>query len=102
MRRATFLISAMVVAILVAGGVALAKNISCPKRGNDVCLGTHNNDTMTGTSGADTIDVSGDPSSGTDRVDCGAGDGDTDTVTRDPGDEIAPNTCDGDVVTNVP
>jgi Ca2+-binding RTX toxin-like protein len=53
------LISAIAVAMLLAGGVALAKNIKCPNRDNNLCVGTNQNDTMTGTRSSDTIKARG-------------------------------------------
>jgi hypothetical protein len=59
MRRTALLITAMAVAILVAGGVALAKTISCAKQDGRVCLGTNNADVITGTNKADIIKARG-------------------------------------------
>src|SRR5215218_8357072 len=59
MRRTILLLTAVAVAILLAGGVALAKNISCARQGGNVCVGTNNADTITGTNRADTIKARG-------------------------------------------
>jgi hypothetical protein len=45
MRRTLLLLSTMVVALLLAGGVALAANITCP---GGPCTGTEQNDRITG------------------------------------------------------
>ena len=58
-RRAIFLITAMAVAMLLAGGVALAKNISCARQDSRVCKGTNNNDLITGTNRGETIKARG-------------------------------------------
>jgi hypothetical protein len=54
-----------------------------------------------GFGGADTINVSGDPTTAADSVNCGDGDGITDTVTRDPRDTITPS-CASDTIITVP
>ena len=62
---------------------------------------------MSGSEGGDTINVSGDTinvsgDGGNDTVGCGGNDEDTDTVTKDAGDSILGNLCDGDTIINVP
>jgi hypothetical protein len=59
MRRATFLITTMAMVILLAGGVALAKNISCARQDTRVCKGTNNPDVITGTKRGETIKARG-------------------------------------------
>jgi hypothetical protein len=59
MRRTTLLITAMAVAILVAGGVALAKNISCARQDGRVCVGTNKADVITGTNKSERISARG-------------------------------------------
>lgn len=59
MRRTAILAGAMAMLIFLVGGVALAKNISCPNRDNGLCLGTNGDDTLTGTNRADTIKARG-------------------------------------------
>jgi RTX calcium-binding nonapeptide repeat (4 copies) len=59
MRRATLLFTAVVVVILLAGGVALAKNISCARQDTRVCKGTNNPDVITGTNRGETIKARG-------------------------------------------
>ena len=59
MRRATLLFTAVVVVILLAGGVALAKNISCARQDGRVCVGTNNADVITGTNKRETIKARG-------------------------------------------
>ena len=54
---------------------------------------------MNGYDGADTINVSGDPTSAPDLINCGDGGGDTDTVIRDAGNKLLGNSCNGDTVT---
>lgn len=60
MRRTTLFVAVIALMIFLAGGVALAKNISCPtKPGTNLCVGTNNADTITGTNRADTIRARG-------------------------------------------
>jgi len=59
MRRTILLLTAVAVAILLVGGVALAKNISCARQGGNVCVGTNRADTMTGTNRADIVKARG-------------------------------------------
>ena len=59
MRHATFLLTMMAAAILLASGVALAENVRCPNRDNNLCVGTSGADTMTGTNRSDTIEARG-------------------------------------------
>jgi Ca2+-binding RTX toxin-like protein len=54
-RRAILLVTTMVAALVVACGVALAANITCPNRPTGECVGTNNADTMTGTTQADNM-----------------------------------------------
>jgi hypothetical protein len=55
MRRTALLLTAMMATILLVGGVALAKAITCPNRDDGSCVGTRKADTITGTDGADDI-----------------------------------------------
>ena len=57
MRRTLLLLSTMVVALLLAGGVALAANITCP--GGGPCTGTEQNDRITGSLLEDDIQALG-------------------------------------------
>jgi hypothetical protein len=50
-RRALFVAGLMAIALVVASGVAWAASISCPNRTGNLCVGTDNKDTMTGTDG---------------------------------------------------
>jgi hypothetical protein len=59
MRRTTLLVTAVAVAILLTGGVALAKNISCARQDGNVCAGTNQADNITGTNKADIIKARG-------------------------------------------
>jgi Ca2+-binding RTX toxin-like protein len=52
-KRVILLIATMTAALVIASGVALAANISCPNRAGNLCVGTNNKDTMTGTARAD-------------------------------------------------
>jgi Ca2+-binding RTX toxin-like protein len=52
-RRALLLMTMMAVALVVAGGMALAANITCPNSIGNLCVGTKEADTMTGTDQAD-------------------------------------------------
>ena len=85
--RAALLITTMAVAMLVASGVALAADITCPNIGN-LCIGTNKADTMTGTNqddvmkgrgGGDTMQARGSGDrlfggGGNDEVSAGSGD----------------------------
>jgi hypothetical protein len=59
MRRAMIMLTVVAVMVFVAGGIALAKNISCARQDGNVCLGTNNMDNITGTNRADTIKARG-------------------------------------------
>jgi hypothetical protein len=77
MKRTLMLLSTMVVALLLAGGVALAANITCPPTGGP-CPGTEQNDLITGSQLDDDIDALGgrdvvSARSGDDTVDGGRG-----------------------------
>jgi Ca2+-binding RTX toxin-like protein len=77
MKRTLMLLSTMVVALLLAGGVALAANITCPPTGGP-CPGTEQNDRITGSLLDDDIDALGgrdvvSARSGDDTVDGGRG-----------------------------
>lgn len=63
----------------------------------DTITGSTRSNVVNGQLGADTINVSG----GNDFVNCG-GDSATDTVTRDTGDLIIGDSCNGDTITTVP
>ena len=85
--RAVLLITTMAVAMLVASGVAMAADITCPNIGN-LCIGTNKADTMTGTNqddvmkgrgGGDTMQARGSGDrlfggGGNDEVSAGSGD----------------------------
>jgi Ca2+-binding RTX toxin-like protein len=49
LRKAVLLLASMALAVLLAGGIALAAEITCPNRSDDRCMGTTEDDTMTGT-----------------------------------------------------
>jgi hypothetical protein len=53
MRKSVLLVASVALALLLASGVALAANISCPTGGNGLCMGTPEADTMTGTNAFD-------------------------------------------------
>ena len=72
MRRTLLLLSTMVVALLLAGGMALAANITCP--GGGPCTGTEQNDRITGSLLEDDIQALG----GRDVVSARSGDDDVD------------------------
>lgn len=59
MRRTAILVGAMAMLIVLVGGVALARSISCPNRDNRLCVGTNQADTMTGANRMDTIKARG-------------------------------------------
>jgi Ca2+-binding RTX toxin-like protein len=52
-RRALFVAGLVVVALVMASGVAWAASISCPNRAGDLCVGTNKKDTMVGRNRAD-------------------------------------------------
>ena len=54
-RRALLVAGAMVVALVMTSGVAVAAAISCPNRDGDLCVGTSDADAMTGRDGSDDI-----------------------------------------------
>ncbi len=51
MRRTVLLLAGMVLAVLLAGGIAVAANITCPTSddGSGLCRGTEEDDTLSGT-----------------------------------------------------
>lgn len=59
MRRTTALVAMVALAVLLASGVALARNITCPNKDNGSCVGTNKMDTITGTTKADAIKARG-------------------------------------------
>ncbi len=60
MRRMALVSAAVVLAMVLAGGVALAANgIKCPNGGGDRCIGTANADEMIGSRNDDTIRARG-------------------------------------------
>jgi hypothetical protein len=60
----------MAVALVVASGVALAADITCPNSVGNLCIGTNNADTMTGTNQEDRMKGRG----GEDTIRAGGGD----------------------------
>jgi hypothetical protein len=64
MRRTILLLIAVAVAILLVGGVALAKNINCPNRDRNLCVGTNRADTVKARGGNDAVTARG----GNDKV----------------------------------
>jgi Ca2+-binding RTX toxin-like protein len=53
MTKPALLFASAVIAVLLAGGVALAATISCPNRDGNLCVGTNDGDMMSGTDNAD-------------------------------------------------
>jgi Ca2+-binding RTX toxin-like protein len=49
MRPAILLLTAMVMALALASGVAMAQIVTCPTGANGLCVGTDNDDTLDGT-----------------------------------------------------
>ena len=79
-RKTIATLAVVVVALLLASGVVLARSITCP---GGVCLGTKRADTITGTVGTDEINGRGggdtiDGGNGSDTI---AGGGGNDTIT---------------------
>jgi Ca2+-binding RTX toxin-like protein len=73
MRRILVLLATMVMGVLLASGVALAANITCPQVGG-TCTGTANNDQITGSLLDDQIQALG----GRDEVNARSGDDEVD------------------------
>ena len=69
---------------------------------DDNIVGSRRANVVSGFNGADTINVSGDPTTASDFVSCGDGDGDADTVTKDPGDQLHQNCTSLDTIITVP
>ena len=69
---------------------------------DDNIVGSRRANVVSGFNGADTINVSGDPTTASDFVSCGDGDGDADTVTKDPGDQLHQNCTSSDTIITVP
>ena len=67
--------------------------------GADAITGNTLNNVLNGSSGADSLNVAGD--GGGDLVNCGS-DSATDTVTKDAGDAILGDTCNGDSIVTAP
>jgi Ca2+-binding RTX toxin-like protein len=59
MRKGVLLLASTTVAVLLACGVALAAEVTCPTGDNGLCEGTEEGDTLTGTSDVDTINALG-------------------------------------------
>jgi Ca2+-binding RTX toxin-like protein len=59
MRRMAILLGVVATMVVLIGGVALAKSISCPNRDNGRCVGTAKSETLTGTNRADTMKARG-------------------------------------------
>ena len=77
-RRMTFLLAIVVIAFVVASGVAWAATISCPNRTGNVCVGTNKKDNMIGRNRADDMHARGGHDAlrargGNDRLDGGSG-----------------------------
>lgn len=68
----------------------------------DNIVGSERANIVNGFDGADTINVSGDPTTAADYVNCGGVDGDTDTVTKDAGDFLLGDSCNGDTIITAP
>src|SRR5215217_1580796 len=69
MKKPAILFASAVLAVLLAGGVALAATINCPNRAGNLCVGTNVRDVMYGTDKADEMRGRGGP----DRIEGGAG-----------------------------
>ena len=76
------------------------ENVTGGSAGDNI-VGSARSNVVSGFDGADTINVSGDPTTASDFVSCGDGDGDTDTITKDPGDSLHTN-CASDTIITVP
>lgn len=76
------------------------ENVTGGSAGDNI-VGSARSNVVSGFDGADAINVSGDPTTASDFVSCGDSDGDTDTVTKDPGDNLH-NNCASDTIINVP
>jgi Ca2+-binding RTX toxin-like protein len=63
MKKLALLFASAVLAVLLAGGVALAATIDCPNRGGNLCVGTNDRDVMYGTDIADELRGRGGPDS---------------------------------------
>jgi Ca2+-binding RTX toxin-like protein len=89
-RRTVLVLTVMAAAILLASGVALAKNVRCPNRDHHLCVGTNRSDTMTGTNRSDTIEARGgdDTVFGRGRRDRLFGDGGDDHLDGGPGNDV--------------
>jgi hypothetical protein len=59
MRKIVVVLVSVMTGLLVASGVALAATISCPNRGEDLCVGTNKKDIMTGRDRADDMRARG-------------------------------------------
>lgn len=77
------------------------ENVTGGSAGDNI-VGSRRANVVSGFDGADTINVSGDPTTASDFVSCGDGDGDTDTVTKDPGDQLHQNCTSSDTIITVP
>jgi len=69
MEKPAILFASAILAVLLAGGVALAATINCPNREGNLCVGTNGGDIMSGTDKADEMRGRGGP----DRIEGGAG-----------------------------
>lgn len=93
MKRIMLTMAVMALAMALSAGVALAANIDCAVAGNP-CLGTNNDDTITGTANAENINTR----AGDDVVDAGGsangtadevkGGPDDDTIDGEGGDDV--------------
>jgi Ca2+-binding RTX toxin-like protein len=63
MMKPVLLFASVVLAVLLAGGVALAATINCPNREGNLCVGTNSGDIMSGTDKADEMRGRGGPDS---------------------------------------
>jgi hypothetical protein len=59
LRKSILLLASTALALLLACGVALAAEITCPNRSGNLCVGTADEDTMTGRDTTDVMRVRG-------------------------------------------
>jgi Ca2+-binding RTX toxin-like protein len=95
MRRAILLLTAMVMALVLASSVAMAQVVPCPTGANGLCVGTNNDDTLNGTASDD--DMSG--LEGRDTLNAAAG---FDTLRGGRGGDTLKGEADNDTLTGGP
>lgn len=89
MRKTVLVLASVALAMLVASGVAWAANISCPTGANGLCVGTTNDDTLTGTPAFDNMKglAGNDTLYGKGWGDTLTGDGGNDTLRGEAGND---------------